>query len=92
MGKIVKVLITAKTYPLPSNKYKELVCTGGVLKDGSFIRLYPLNYRYRSFHEQFKKYQWIELKIEKHPGDSRPESFRPVKDTKIKILGEPLST
>jgi len=26
-----KVLITVKTYPLPSNKYQELVCTAGVL-------------------------------------------------------------
>ena len=29
----VKILITVKTYPLPSNKYEELVCTAGVLKD-----------------------------------------------------------
>jgi hypothetical protein len=26
----VKVLITVKTCPLPSNKYEELVCTAGV--------------------------------------------------------------
>jgi len=25
-----KVLITVKTYPIPSNKYDELVCTAGV--------------------------------------------------------------
>jgi hypothetical protein len=33
-----KVLITVKTYPLPSNKYEELVCTAGVLEDGRWIR------------------------------------------------------
>jgi hypothetical protein len=29
-----RVLITVKTYPLPSGKYEELVCTAGVLEDG----------------------------------------------------------
>ena len=29
-----KVLITVKTYPLPSSKYEELVCTAGLLEDG----------------------------------------------------------
>lgn len=41
----LKVLITVKTYPIPSAKYDELVCTAGVTGAGDFIRLYPINFR-----------------------------------------------
>lgn len=41
----LKVLITVKTYPVPSTKYDELVCTAGVTEPGDFIRLYPINFR-----------------------------------------------
>ncbi|MYB37591.1 MAG: hypothetical protein F4Y26_09450 [Gammaproteobacteria bacterium] len=38
----MRVLITVKTYPLPSQSYDELVCTAGVLEDGSWVRIYPV--------------------------------------------------
>lgn len=91
MGQLVKVLITIKTYPHPSRKYDELVCTGGVLEDGNFIRIYPINYRDRPYSEQYRKYQWIIIEVEKNPKDNRPESYRPV-GAKLKILGEPLKS
>jgi len=90
MGKRIKILITVKTYPLPSRKYGELVCTAGVLEDGSFIRLYPIDYRYKPYWQWYKKYQWVEVEVEKHTRDSRPESFRPIRE--IRTLGEPIST
>jgi hypothetical protein len=37
-----KVLITVTTIPLPSRSYDELVCTAGVLEDGTWIRIYPM--------------------------------------------------
>ena len=37
----LKVLVTVKTYPIPSAKYDELSCTAGVTEAGDFIRLYP---------------------------------------------------
>jgi len=86
----VKILITVKTYPTPSKRYKEIVCTAGLKENGIWVRLYPINYRYRDYSQWYKKYQWIEVEVEKHKRDVRPESFRPVSD--IKILGEPLST
>jgi hypothetical protein len=86
-----RVLVVVKTYPHPSKSYQELVCTAGMLEDGSFIRLYPVDYRYRPSHQWFEKYQWIELDVEKNPKDSRPESYRPILDS-IQIKGEPLST
>ncbi len=86
---LTKVLIAVKTYPTISKKYEELVCTAGFLEDGTWIRLYPIQFRKKSYGEQYKKYQWIELDIIKNTGDFRPESYRPVShDTPIRIVGE----
>lgn len=86
----MKVLITVKTYPIPSSTYDELVCTAGVREDGSFVRLYPINFRDLPFSRQYKKYQWIKVAAQKHTGrDTRKESYRPDPDS-IKILGEPI--
>jgi len=86
----LKILIAGKTYPIPSKKYDELVCTGGVTEEGDFIRLYPINFRDLPYTQQFRKYQWIEVCAEKHQGrDARKESYRPDCDS-IKILGEPI--
>jgi hypothetical protein len=82
-----KVLITVKTYPAISGKYDELVCTAGFLEDGTWIRIYPIQFRKKSFDEQYKKYDWIEIDLIKNKSDFRKESFRPVSyDTEIKIL------
>jgi hypothetical protein len=82
-----KVLITVKTYPTLSSKYDELVCTAGFLEDGTWIRIYPIEFRKKSYTEQYKKYDWIELDLVKNTSDFRLQSFRP-KDaaTEIKIL------
>jgi len=76
-----RVFITVKTYPTISAKYAELVCTAGVLEDGSWIRLYPLPFRMLDNEQQFKKYTWINVGVEKNTKDFRPESYRPFLDT-----------
>ena len=87
--KDLKVLITVKTYPIPSDKYDELVCTAGVTEDGEFIRLYPINFRDLPYEQQFKKYQWIELTVTKHGRtDRRKESYRPKGD--FTVVSEPI--
>ena len=88
-----KVLVLVMTYPLPSRGYQELVCTAGITEAGEWVRLYPIDYRYRPRDQQFKKYQWIEVELDpKGAGnDHRKESRRPVLES-IKILGERLST
>ncbi len=84
-----KVLITVKTYPAISKKYEELVCTAGFLEDGTWIRIYPIQFRKKSYNQQYSKYQWIELDLVKNKEDVRPESYRPVShDTEINIVGE----
>ena len=83
-----KVLITVKTYPALSSKYEELVCTAGLREDGSWVRIYPVQFRRRNYDEQYSKYDWRELDLVKNTSDPRPESFRPVSDdTEIKKVG-----
>lgn len=86
----LKVLITVKTYPIPSKKYDELVCTAGVKENGEFVRLYPINFRDLPYDKQYKKYQWVELLVERHAGrDVRKESYRPDCDS-IRLIGRPI--
>ena len=85
---LTKVLIAVKTYPTLSTKYDELVCTAGFKEDGTWIRLYPVPFRKRSYTEQYKKYDWIEVDLEKNKSDFRPESFRPKSiESEIKVVG-----
>lgn len=85
---LTKVLIAVKTYPTLSAKYDELVCTAGFREDGTWIRLYPVPFRKKSYNEQYKKYDWIEVDLVKNESDFRPESFRPrTIDTEIKVVG-----
>jgi hypothetical protein len=81
-----RILITVKTYPTLSKKYAELVCTAGFREDGSWIRIYPLPFRLLDDDQKYKKYQWVELALEKKPADPRPESYRPIDRDNIKIL------
>lgn len=80
-----RVLIVVKTYPVPSKKYIELVCTAGVKEDGTLIRIYPAPFRF--LNAKYKKYQWIELDLGKNPKDFRPESYRLCNIEDIKICG-----
>ncbi len=83
-----KVLITVKTYPAISGKYDELVCTAGFREDGRWIRIYPVQFRQKSYDQQYKKYDWVEFDLVKNDSDFRPESFRPYShDSEIKIIG-----
>ena len=88
-----KLLITVMTYPHPSRGYQELVCTAGVTEDGEWVRLYPINYRYRPSHQKFHKYQWVEVELAERgeENDQRKESRKPSLDS-IRLLGERLDT
>lgn len=88
-----KVLITVMTYPLPSRGYQELICTAGISESGEWVRLYPIDYRYRPSNQQFRKYQWVELDLVLRGAgnDNRKESRRPLLES-LRILGDPLPT
>ncbi len=71
-----RVLITVKAYPNPSKKHVETVCCAGIdLDTKSWIRLYPIPFRYLDSSQQFKKYDVIEVKCKKAPKDHRIESY-----------------
>jgi hypothetical protein len=73
-----KVLITVKTYPLPSRTYTELVCTAGLLNGEKWIRMYPIPFRFlQDEQKKYPKYSWIELNLVRKMDDFRPESYSP---------------
>lgn len=79
-----KVLLTVTTYPLPSRTYDELVCTAGVLEDGTWIRIYPIPFSFLSGlrHDgkvSSYKYTWIELDLVRRADDFRLESHSPAR-------------
>lgn len=88
---LTRLLITVMTYPHPSRKSRELVCTAGITAEGDWVRLYPVNYRYRPVGQRFHKYQWVEVPLAPRASasDNRLESRRPDLD-RLRILGPPL--
>ncbi len=60
-----------------------MVCTAGILEDGSWIRIYPVPLSFiKGLREggqtESYKYNWIELDLKKRTDDFRPESHSPV--------------
>jgi hypothetical protein len=83
-----RVLIAVKTYPSLSEKYNELVCTAGFLDDGSWIRLYPIQFRMLNDNQQYPKYSIVELDVVKNTSDHRVESYRPVNiSSSLQVVG-----
>lgn len=76
-----RILIVTKTYPSISQKYRETVCTAGVLLDDldrplGWVRLYPIPYRLLENDQKFKRWSIIQASIERNTKDSRLESYR----------------
>ena len=89
----LRVLITVMTYPHPKQSHDEVVCTAGVTEAGEWVRLYPIDYRYRPRQQQFSKYQWIEVDVlpRGYRTDGRKESREPRLES-IQLIGERLPT
>ena len=84
------ILILVKTYPSISQKYRETVCTAGLLLDkefkpSSWIRIYPIRYRNLDNDKRFQKWTIISAKIERNDRDHRDESYR-IDDGSIEII------
>jgi hypothetical protein len=78
-----RIFIVVKTYPTISKEYSELVCTAGILEDGSWIRLYPIPFRKLDLEQKYPKYTWIEVEVDRNTKDFRPETYRPVLETLV---------
>ncbi|GAA4054981.1 hypothetical protein [Streptomyces shaanxiensis] len=75
-----RIMITVKTYPELSTKYHETSCVAGVRLDQGapqHVRLFPVPFRLLSEESQFAKYSIVEVDVQRHHGDRRPESLRP---------------
>lgn len=71
-----------KTYPTPSTKYGETVCCAGLdTQTGSWVRIYPVNFRSLDEYKRFSKWQFIEAVWSPPRDDSRPESVWVHQDT-----------
>ncbi len=83
--RMLRVLITAKTHPLPSAKYRETVCTAGITEEGEWVRLYPVAFRYLEREHQFRLYDWVEVLARKRPrgSDKRKENWAPAGDFRV---------
>jgi hypothetical protein len=70
-----KLFITVLTYPTPSHKYIETVCTAGLTESGDWIRVYPI--KLRMLDTKIQKYCWYILDIEPRDRnkDNRKESY-----------------
>ena len=83
-----RVLVTVKTYPMPSSTYGELVCTAGLLDGEKWVRIYPISFRFLSDSGMYPKYSWIRLDLVKKSSDFRPERYRPLRgiDEDIQVI------
>ena len=79
--RLERILILAKTYPSPSAQYVETSCVAGINQDGMMRRLYPVPFRMIEEGSKFKKWQWIDVRVEKANKDHRPESHKLFVDT-----------
>jgi hypothetical protein len=81
ISRIERILILAKTYSSPSAQYVETSCVAGITDKGCMRRLYPVPFRLIENNQQFKKWQWVDVRVEKANNDRRPESHKIYVDT-----------
>ena len=80
-SQIERILILAKTYPSPSAQHVETSCVAGINEHGAMRRLYPVPFRLIEEGQKFKKWQWIDVRVEKAHKDHRLESHKLYVDT-----------
>ncbi|HEX3679326.1 MAG TPA: hypothetical protein VHU90_06375 [Galbitalea sp.] len=80
----LRVIVTVKAAPNPSDKYGETVCVAGVSADPArpgWFRLYPINFRELGDDASFRKYDVISVDAVPARQDARAESWRPRMNT-----------
>lgn len=90
MAELIKMVVTVKAYPEISQKYGEVECVAGIRidrKPHSWVRLWPMQFRDLPYKKRFRKYDVIELEVERG-NDPRPESVRPNVDSMIVLRDE----
>jgi hypothetical protein len=91
MPEIKRALIVVRTYPTPAKKGIEVSCTAAITAEGEWLRLFPVPYRFLEREQRFRKYQWVEARVER-ASNTRPESFKLIHPDPIRIVSETLPT
>jgi hypothetical protein len=76
----LRVIVTVKAAPNPSERYGETVCVAGIRAEPTelgWIRLYPINFRELGDEASFRKYDVISVDATPARQDARRESWRP---------------
>lgn len=76
----LRILVTVKAAPNPSDRYGETVCVAGIridLEHPGWVRLYPINFRELGPQASFQKYDIITVEGVPARQDPRRESWRP---------------
>jgi len=76
----LRVVITVKAAPNPSERYGETVCVAGIsaeLERPGWIRLYPINFRNLEGDIRFRKYDIVTVDAVRARADVRHESWNP---------------
>jgi hypothetical protein len=91
----MRLLPLVKAYPALSNTYGEVSCIAGIEvvddRPRGLIRLYPVPFRELEDDQKFHKYELLEVAVESHSGDTRPETRRPDRDS-LQTIGPKLTT
>jgi hypothetical protein len=80
----MRMLVTVKAAPNPSERYGETVCVAGLrldLGNPGWVRLYPINFRELDSDSSFRKYDVVSVTARPNIGDPRAESWRPLMET-----------
>ncbi|WP_246796872.1 hypothetical protein [Burkholderia perseverans] len=59
----------------------ETSCVAGIAQSGAMRRLFPVPFRMIEDGQQFRKWQWVDVRVEKASKDHRPESHKVYVDT-----------
>jgi hypothetical protein len=77
-----EILVTVRTYPTPSKRHVETVCTAGITTNFEWRRLYPISLRLLEDQKQFKTWDVVQVQLDEGH-DGRPETRRPRSATLI---------
>lgn len=85
MTENITVVPTVKAYPAVLSKLEEAVCVAGfrigLLQQPEWVRLFPIPFRELESDQQFRKWQEIEVDVDRTASDTRPESLKPQNNT-----------
>jgi hypothetical protein len=83
----MRVLITVKAAPNPSERHGETVCVAGLRVDPDspgWVRMYPINFRELDSDSSFRKYDVVTVTARPARDDPRAESWRPDMSTLVR--------